>query len=181
MERPCQPQRGLHILGGGQCQAAGMVVGQYHRNSIGIQCGFHNSADGNTGRIHTAFANFFTSQHFTLGIQAQQIYRLILQRMEIRHHVFAASLCCGENSGIRHAVTQVEPSHSIDHSQISGDMLRDTADLHQFLRGSIQHAGELSEMIQQSMGQGIGILPLHTVKQHQLQHIHFIKIIQAFC
>ena len=57
-------------------------------------------------------------------------------------------------------------------------MLLDPAHPGQLLRGSLQHLGQAAEMIQQPMGNGVGILPWNAVKQQKLQSLNVRKAVQ---
>ena len=58
-------------------------------------------------------------------------------------------------------------------------MFLDAADAHQFLHRRIQHLGKASKMFQESVGNGVGILPGNAVKQQQLQGLYVRKAIHS--
>ena len=59
-------------------------------------------------------------------------------------------------------------------------MVADAGNFFQFLHIRFQHPGQAAEMVQQSVGDGIGVLLGNGVEQQQLQRLDIRKIVQAF-
>ena len=157
-----------------------MVVGQNYCGGVGTEGGFHNLSDGNGGRIHTALSQFLAAQHFAFGIQAEQKHRFFGASKKPGHQISSAGIQRGEDLRLLGTVYLIIPAKINHQGQQRSCMILDSRNLFQVLHICFQHLGKAAEMIQQGMGNGIGIRPWNGIEQQQFQHLNICEIVQTF-
>ena len=156
-----------------------MVVGQHHRGGVDAQCHLHNPADGYPGGIDAALPHLFAAEDLALGVQAQQEHRLIAPAVKEGQQVIAALFHAGQNLGAHGPGDHGIARSGRDQRQKGGNVFPHALDLLQLLRRRLQHLIQGAKMLQQRVGQWVGILLGNAVEQQQLQNLMLVEIIQA--
>ena len=94
--------------------------------------------------------------------------------------ISAALLKGAKNCGAFRSADLIPPSCGAEELQKQCGAAAHTRHLFQIRRVGIQHLGQGSELFQKGMGNLVGVLPGHAVKQKQLQHLHLCKTVQPF-
>lgn len=174
------PLGSLQIFTGRNRHTAGMVMGKYDRGSIDTQCRFHDFPGGDTSRIYAAFPYFLAAEHLTFCVQTQKEYCFHPSAEKEWQQIPGTLVQCGKDCHPGTAVNLVIPSHIRDKVQEGCGIVTDTGHFCQFLHAGFQYLGKTSEVVQQIMGNGVGILPGNAVVQQQFQYLYIRKMVQAF-
>ena len=165
-----------HLQGGGpvlrrrQSHAAGMIVAQHHACGAGQQGVLHHLPDAEGGHIGAALGQAFAGKHLSLAVQTHLIQQLPALTIQQVHEVGTAALHGVEDAFGRYAApgAALGRRHQI---QQHGGILPDAGHLHQRLRRGLEHGVQRTEVLDQPVGQLVGVPAGDGIVQQQLQHL----------
>lgn len=165
-----------HLQGGGpvlrrrQSHAAGVIVAQHHACGAGQQGVLHHLPDAEGGHIGAALGQAFAGKHLSLAVQTHLIQQLPALTIQQVHEVGTAALHGVEDAFGRDAApgAALGRRHQI---QQHGGILPDAGHLHQRLRRGLEHGIQRTKVLDQPVGQLVGVPAGDGIVQQQLQHL----------
>ncbi len=169
----------LDIRTGRNQESAGVIMGQ---NNPACMFGNRNFQNFPTVYIHlvrSAAGNFRAIQHLIAAVQTQHEQVLLPMEGEQRNNI-GIQLFQRSQYGIFYAVAEhIAPANFRHQPQQNCGILSDAFNRFQFFHAGLKHRMETPKPVQQRMGNGIGILLRHGIKQQKFQNIHIVKSVQS--
>ena len=163
-------------------------AGDISNTTIRIPDGaFVISADGGYGYLKNigitpdvAVGDFDSLGYMPCDTETEQKHRFLCPAEEAGHQIFSAVIQCGQDLRLLGTVYLIVPAQINDQRQQGGCMVTNAGNFLQFLRVRFQHLCQTAEMLQQTVGNGIGIGSGNGIEQQQLQNLNICEVVKSF-